>query len=88
MASRGFDAEFVVATAQVLNERVTAYHHRRSPISLEPAHRFQPRLESTVAALDAVVPVLLGVVERVRDQLLDHRLQCLGQVSDHLATLT
>ncbi len=35
-ASPGFDTEFVVAAAQVLNERVTTDHHRRAPIGLEP----------------------------------------------------
>ena len=84
LASPGFDAEFVVASAKVLYERVTTDYDRRSPVGLEAAHRSQPGFESAVVALDAVVPVLLGVVERVRDQLLDHRLQCLGQVGDHL----
>jgi len=71
VAAAGFDTEFVVAAAQVLDERVAADHHRRSPIGLEAAHRSEPGLDSTVVALDAVVRELVGVVVRVRDQLLD-----------------
>ena len=33
MLMAGFNAEFVVAATQVLNERVTADHRRRGPIS-------------------------------------------------------
>ena len=87
MASSGLDTEFVVATAQVLHQGVTTDYHRRALIGLETAHRSQPGLEPAVVALDAVVAVSLGVVKRIRDQILGHRLQCLGQVGYHLVGL-
>ena len=83
----GLDTEYVVAATNVLHEGVTADDHSGGPVGLESAHRSQSGLEPPVVSLNAVVHVLVGVVERVRDQLLDHRFQRLGQVSDHLIRL-
>ena len=58
----GFYAEFVVASSQVLDEGMTADHDRCSPIGSQTAHRAEPRLESSVVALDPVVRILRGVV--------------------------
>ena len=80
----GFGPNFVAAAAQVLNEGVVPDHDRRCSVGLESTHRSEPRLESAVFALDAVIGVLLGVVERVWDQLLDHGFQRLSEISDDL----
>ena len=53
----GVDAEFVVAATQVLDEGVTADHHRRGPVAFESTHRTQPRFETAMVGLD---PVVLG----------------------------
>ena len=58
------DAEFVVAAADVLHERVAADDHACGVVAFEAAHRSEPGFEPTVVAFDAVVRVLLGVVER------------------------
>ncbi len=84
VTARGVEAEFVVSTPQILHECVTADHHRRASIGLETAHRSESRFEPAMIALDAVVGVLVSVMERTRDQILDHRLQRLGQVGNHL----
>ena len=51
----GFDAEFVVAASQVLDERVIPDHVGCGLIGSQTAHRPEPCLESSVVALDAVV---------------------------------
>ena len=79
MTVAGVGAEFVVAAAEVLDERVTANHYRRAAVGFEAAHRSEPGLESGVVAFDAVVirydmggrfglmPIrVLGSVGRVR----------------------
>jgi hypothetical protein len=55
-----------MAAAQILDERVTADHRRRGPISSQTAHRPQPRLEPAVIALDPVVRILRRVVQHLR----------------------
>ena len=80
----GVGAEFVVAAADVLDERVTADHDCCSPIAFAATHRAQAGLEPAVVVLDAVIGVLLGVVARVGDQFLDHRDQRRGFVGDDL----
>ena len=66
VTTSGVDAKGVVASSEVLHERVTADDHTRGPVGLEPAHRTQPRLQSSVVALDPVVRVPAGVVTRIR----------------------
>ena len=66
MTTSGIDADFVVPAPQVLNERMTSNDHGRGAVDLQSAHRPQSPLESVVVALDPVVRVLRGVVERGR----------------------
>ncbi len=75
-----FDAEFVVAASQILDESMSTDHHRGSPISLQSAHWSQSRFEAAMIALHAVVGELLGVVKRVGDQFIDHSKQRCSQI--------
>ena len=54
-------------------QRVPADDHAGGVIAFESAHRSEPCLEPYVVGFDPIVRVLLGVVKRGRDQLLDHR---------------
>jgi hypothetical protein len=81
-------AEFVVSSSEVLDERVTADDHAGRPVGLQPAHRSEPRFQSAVVALDPVVRVLLGVVNRVGQEVRDHVCQGRGTVGDDLVGLT
>ena len=76
-----------MATAHILNERVPSDHDPRSPLDLASAHRPEPRLRSAVIAFDPIVLVLLGVVERGGDELVDHVRQCRCPIRDHLDRL-
>jgi hypothetical protein len=60
----GVAPEFVVTAANVLHERVTTDDHPGSAVAFESAHRPEPRFEAAVVGFDAVVRVLLGVMER------------------------
>ena len=80
----GFYAEFVVASSQVLDEGMTADHDRCGPIRSQTSHRAEPRLESSVVALDAVVRILRGVVERVGEKFVDDAQQRCGQIRGDL----
>ena len=53
------DAEFEVAAADVLRQRVTTNDHARRTIAFESTHGTESGLEPTVVALDAVVRVPL-----------------------------
>jgi len=68
----GFDSQFVVSAAQVLDERVSSDHHARRPVSLQPPHWSQSGFEPAVVAFDQVVLVLAGVLRGGGDQVLDH----------------
>lgn len=80
----GLDAEFVVTASQVLDERVTADHDRRGPVRSQTSHRAKRRLESPVIALDPVVRILRGVVERVGEKFVDNAQQRGGQIRGDL----
>ncbi len=80
----GLDAEFVVTASQVLDERVTADHDRRGPVRSQTSHRAKPRVESPVIALDPVVRILRGVVERVGERFVDNAQQRCGQIRGDL----
>jgi hypothetical protein len=84
MLVAGFDAEFVVAAPQVLNERVPADYRRRGPVGSSTAHWPESCLESSVIALDPVVPILSGVMEHFWEQVIDNAQQRRGQVSGDL----
>jgi hypothetical protein len=78
----------VVAAANVLHERVTAHDHAGGVVAFEAAHRPEPGFEPAVVGFDPIVRVLLSVVKRGRDQLLDHRAQGRGPVGHDLDRLT
>jgi hypothetical protein len=77
-------AEFVVAAAKVLDERVTLNDHRLGAVRLQAAHRPQPCFQPAVITLNPVVRILDRVVQRPRQQLLDHVRQRRGPVGDDL----
>ena len=53
----GFDAEFVVASPDVLDERVAADDDARGAVGLDAAHRSQPCFQPAVVTLDPVVRI-------------------------------
>ncbi len=65
------NAEFVVTSAEVLHERVTAHDHAGAALPFETAHRAEPGLETSVVALDRVVGVPLHPMPRRWDHILD-----------------
>ena len=69
----GIASEFVVASADVLHERVTADDHAGGVVAFEAAHWAESGLEAAVVSFDPVVRVLGGVMERDRDEFIDHR---------------
>jgi hypothetical protein len=60
----GLDAELVVASPQVLHERVTGHVRAGAAIGLESAHRPQLSFEPAVVGLDPIIRVPLGVMKR------------------------
>lgn len=80
----GVNAEFVVAAADVLHERVAAHDHPGGVVAFQPAHGAESGFEPAVVAFDAVVRVLLGVVERGGHEFFDRSTQCGGPVGHHL----
>jgi hypothetical protein len=73
-----------VAASQVLDESVPSDHDRRGPISSQAAQWSKPGFERAVVSLHAIVGVLLGVVKRLRDQLVDDAHQGSGLVGGDL----
>ena len=82
------DAECVVASPDVLHQRVTAHDHRRRMVAFQAAHGSESGFESTVVAFDAVVRVLLGVVKRGRHEAFDRSPQRRGPVGHDVGRLT
>ena len=70
----GFGSEFVVAPSDVQDQSVVADDGRGGSVPFEHSHGLEPSFESAVIAFDSAVGLLLGVVERVWDRLLDNRL--------------
>jgi hypothetical protein len=66
-----------VAAPEVLHERVTTHDHAGAAIAFEASHRAKTRLELPVVGFGSIVRVLVGVVERGRDQLIDGGEHCL-----------
>ena len=83
----GFDAELVVATSHVLDERVALDDHCRGVVGLQAAHRPQPCSQPSVIALDPIVRILDRVVQRVRQQVVDDVRQGRSAVGDDLFRL-
>ena len=69
-----FGSDLVVASPQVLHERVTSRDGGGRAASFEAAHRSKSGLEPTVIGLNRVVRVLPDAVPRVRDQLIQDTL--------------
>ncbi len=84
----GIAREFVVATPNVLHERVTAHDHTGAVVAFESAHRSEPRLEPSVVDFDPIVRVLLSVVERGRHQLIHDGEECPGPIGHYFRRLT
>ena len=68
MAGGDVDGEFVVAAAEILDEGVTGRDDARGSVSLQAAHRSQPRFQPAMVGLDGVVRVALDGVQSRRDQ--------------------
>ena len=59
--------------ANVLHQRMPHDDDPGATVLLEPAHRFEPRLQPAVIALDSIVGIPVGAVPRRREQLPQHR---------------
>ena len=77
-------SEFVVATAQVLNERVSAADHLGAAEPFHAAHRTGPSLQPAVIGFDGFVGVLLHHVPRLGNQLVEDPRVGRGPVGGHL----
>jgi hypothetical protein len=86
MARVGIDSEFVVSSPEVLHERVAVHDHAGRVITLEAAHRTEPRLQAAVISLAPLICVLRGVMKR-RDQLLHDGEERPRAVRHHLRPL-
>ena len=82
--SVGVAVEQVVASSDVLDERVTADHDAGGAIGLQASHGSQPCFQSSVVALRPIVRVLLGAVLGIRHQVRDHRRERRGLVGHDL----
>lgn len=85
MSQVGTHAEFVVAAAEVLHERMPGTDHTRRAEPFQPAHRAQPRREPTVICLNRVIRVPLDNVARSGQHLVEHARASRGTVGAHLA---
>jgi hypothetical protein len=70
VAGGDVDGEFVVAAAEILDERVPGSQDPRGPVALQSAHRPQPRFQPPVICFDRVIRVTLGGMQRRGDQLI------------------
>src|SRR6266516_2818585 len=69
---RLLDGQLVVPSAKVLDERMPSEDHPGAAVLLEPTHRPQSRLETTMIGFDPVVGVPIGAMPRARQQFLQH----------------
>ena len=86
--SANVHAEFVVPAPNVLHECVASDDHSRCTVAFEPAHRTESGFESAVVAFDAVVCVLVRVVERGGHESFDRRSQRRGPIGHDLCRFT
>jgi hypothetical protein len=84
MARIGIQAEFVVAAAQVLDERMPGANHSGRVEPFEPTHRSEPGLEPTMIGFDGVVRILLHDVARGGPQLIEDPRVGRRPISAHL----
>jgi hypothetical protein len=67
----GFGGEFVVASADVLHERVPGGQDPCRPVPVQPADRPQPAFQPPEISLHAIVGVPLSGMQRRGDQLIE-----------------
>ena len=72
MVVAGFDAEFVVASSNILDEGMASNHHRRGAVGSQSAHWANSCLEPTMVVLYPIVGVSLGAVNSLRKQFLNN----------------
>ena len=77
-------SEFVVAAAQVLDERMPAADHLGAAEPLQTSHRTSPGLQPAMISFDRVVGVLLHHVPRLGHDLVEHPRVRRGPVGGHL----
>ena len=65
-------AEYVVAAAEILDERVASSDHSCRTESFEAAHRPEPSLQAAMVGFYGVVGVLLGDMARRGQQFIEH----------------
>ncbi len=82
------DTDFVVASPDVLHERMTADDHSGRMVAFESAHRSESGFELAMIAFDAVVGVLLRVVKRGWHETFDRSPQRWGPVGHDFDRLT
>jgi hypothetical protein len=70
VAVRDVGGEFVVAAAQILDERMPGGDDPREVVAFESAHWPQPGLQPPMIGFDRVIGVTLGGVQRGGDQLI------------------
>jgi hypothetical protein len=68
----GIQTEFVVATAEILDERMSSTDYPYRAESFETTHRPQPSREPAMIGFDRVNGVLLSDVAGSGHQLLEH----------------
>ena len=83
-AGLGIEAEFVVSTAQVLNERMPATDNLGGADALQAAHRSRSSLQPAVICFNRVVGVLLHDVPRLGHELVEHTRVRRGPIGGHL----
>jgi transposase len=72
LAGRHLDRQLIVASPDVLHERMTGNDDPGATVLLESSHRSQSCLQAAVIGLDPVVGVPLGAVPGRRQQVLQH----------------
>lgn len=65
MAGGDVSGEFIVTTADVLDERVPGRDDPRGPVTLQSAHRPQPRFQAAMVGFDRIVRVTLNGMQRI-----------------------
>ena len=80
----GVQAEFVVSTAQVLDECIASANHPGRAQLFEATHWSEPGFEPSVIGFDGVVGVLIYDVARRRQQLIEYPWVGGRPISGHL----
>jgi hypothetical protein len=83
----GIQSEFVVATAEILDERMSGTDHPCRAELFQATHRPQRSLEPTMIGFDRVIGVLLGDVAGSGCQLLEYARVGRCPIRDHFSGL-